>query len=53
MFDDTEYPVNGLEYSESASIYIAQLNNSNNPTILYNQLDSHTNSTGEPIILEP
>lgn len=53
VFDDTEYPVNGLEYSESASIYIAQLNNSNKSTILYNQLDSHTNSTGEPIILEP
>ena len=51
--DDTEYPINGLKYSETASIYIAQLNNSNNPTILYNQLDSHTNSNGEPIILAP
>lgn len=53
VFDDTEYPVNGLEYSESASLYIAQLNESNKSTILYNKLDSHTNSTGEPILLTP
>lgn len=53
IYDDTEYPVNGLEYSESSSLYIAQLNQSNISTILYNRLDLHTNSTGEPIILSP
>lgn len=53
IYDDTEYPVNGLEYSESSSLYIAQLNQSNISTILYNRLDTHTNSTGDPIILSP
>lgn len=53
IFDDTEYPINGMEYSKSASLYIAQLNEFNKSTILYNKLDSHTNSTGEPILLTP
>lgn len=53
IIDDTEYPINGLDYSNSASLYIAQLNESDKSTILYNKLDSHTNSTGEPIILTP
>lgn len=52
VFDDTEYPYNGMEYSKSASLYIAQLNGSENSIIIYNKLDSHTNSVGEPIVLE-
>lgn len=53
IFDDTEYPVNGLAYEDSVSLYIAQLNESNNTTILYNQLDNHKNSNGKPIHLQP
>lgn len=53
IFDDTEYPINGMEYSDSATLYLVQLNQSNKSTILYNQLDLHTNSTGKPIIVEP
>lgn len=53
IFDDTQYPVNGLEYYETASLYIAQLNKSNSSTIIYNKLDSHINNNGNPIILEP
>jgi hypothetical protein len=51
--DDTQYPINGLEYSKSASLYLVQLNRSNSSTILYNQIDSHVNSTGESIVVEP
>lgn len=53
VFDDIEYPLKEIEYSESASLYIAQLNGASSSTIIYNKLDPHTNSTGEPIILEP
>lgn len=53
IFDDTQYPVNGLEYYETASLYIAQLNKSNSSTIIYNKLDLHVNSTGEPITISP
>lgn len=53
IFDDTEYPVKGLDYDKSVSLYIAQLNESNKTTILYNQLDDHQNSDGKPIHLEP
>lgn len=54
IFDDTEYPYDGIfEYSETASLYIAQLNKSNSSTIIYSKLHPHTNSTGEPIVLKP
>lgn len=51
--DDTEYPFNEIEYSESASLYIAQLNKYNRSTIIYSKLDPHTNSSGNHIVLEP
>ena len=53
IFDDTEYPIGDLTYSQTASLYIAQLNESNKSTILYNKLNPHTNNNGEPIVLEP
>lgn len=53
IFDDTEYPVKDLSYEQSVSLYIAQLNESNKTTILYNKLDDHRNSDGKPIHLEP
>lgn len=52
VFDDTDYPYNGLDYSNSASLYIVQLNQSNNPIIIYNKLDKHINSDGQPIVIE-
>lgn len=51
--DDTEYPFNEIEYSESASLYIAQLNRYGRSTIIYSKLDPHTNSAGTPIVLQP
>ena len=33
IIDETEYPVKGLNYEDSISIYIAQLNETNNSTI--------------------
>ena len=53
IFDDTEYSKYGLEYSETASLYIAQLNKSNSSTIIYSNINPHINTTGESIILEP
>ena len=53
IFDDLEYPFNDIEYSESASLYVVQLNKYGNSTIIYNKLDPHTNSAGAPIVLQP
>ena len=47
------YGINEIEYSESASLYIAQLNKYNRSTIIYSKLDPHTNSSGNRIVLEP
>lgn len=54
IVDDTEYPVKGLSYEDSVSIYIAQLNETNKTTILYNSLDDHQNeNSNKTILLEP
>lgn len=49
IYDDTEYPINGLTYSNSVSLYIVAVNESNNQRIIYNKLVQHNNSS--PIIL--
>ena len=53
IFDDTEYPVNGIEYNKSVSLYIVQLNESNKTTILYDKIDNHKDTSGKPIVLSP
>lgn len=53
IFDDTEYPVNGIEYNKSVSLYIVQLNESNKTTILYDKIDTHKGNNGQPIVLSP
>lgn len=61
IFDDTEYPVNELNYQDSVTLYIAQLNESSKITNLYTRLDPHSDtlsdghrdSENKPIVLEP
>lgn len=53
IYDDTEYPVKNLTYQDSVSIYLIQLNESNRSTILYNKIDQHKNSSGNPIRISP
>lgn len=53
IYDDTEYPINGLTYKNSVSLYIAQLNESNKSTIIYQKFDKHDGTGDNPIILAP
>ena len=53
IHDDTEYPINGIAYKNSVSLYIAQLNESSKSTIIYQKFDKHDGSGDDPIILSP
>lgn len=53
IYDDTEYPINDLSYQDSVSLYIVQLNKAGTISTLYNKLDDHSNSSGQPIVLNP
>lgn len=50
IHDDTEYPINGLSYNNSISLFVAILNKCDSQEILYNKLVSHDNKN--PIVLE-
>lgn len=50
IHDDTEYPVNGLSYNNSISLFVAILNKCDSQEIIYNKLVSHDNKN--PIVLE-
>lgn len=53
IIDDTEYPVKGLSYEDSVSIYIAQLNETNKTTVLHSELDNHQSNSTKTIQLQP
>lgn len=53
IYDDTEYPVNGLYYQNSVTIFIVQLNKTDGSTILYKKLLKHNQEDENPIILSP
>ena len=50
IHDDIEYPINGLSYNNSISLFVAILNKCDSQEILYNKLVSHDNKN--PIVLE-
>ena len=51
IYDNTEYPINGLNYLDSVSLYIIAENRSNNQRIIYNRLVPHDNKSNDPIVL--
>lgn len=52
IYDDTEYPIKGITYNNSVSLYIVQQNNSTKPEVIYNKYDLHNNGRQNPIVLE-
>lgn len=54
IYDDTDYPIKGLFYSNSVSIFIVQLNRANSTSkILYSNIDDHTYRGKNPIVIRP
>lgn len=53
IHDDTTYPIKGMTYKGSVSLYIAQLNESNKSTIIYQKFDKHEGNSENPIVLAP
>lgn len=53
IYDDTQYPINGLDYQDTVSLYLVQLNQPEGQKIIYNKLDNHLNSSTDPIIIAP
>lgn len=51
IYDDTEYPINGLNYLNSVSLYIVVLNKCDGQEILYNKLVPHDYKSQNPIVL--
>lgn len=51
IYDDTVYPINGLNYNETVSLYIVQKNTSGRNDILLTQFDLHTNNI-KPIVID-
>ena len=52
IYDDTEYPINGISYNNSVSLYIIQQNNSNHSEIIYSQIDPHNTNNWGPIVIK-
>ena len=51
IYDDTEYPIEGLKYTESVSLYIVVLNKCDSQEILYNKIILHDYKEKQPIVL--
>lgn len=52
IYDETEYPINGITYNNSVSLYIVQQNNSNQPEIIYSKIDTHDTNGYGPIVIK-